>query len=123
MQCFSHEQSAAIGICRQCGRTVCRQCAIVHPLAIYCSEACVEVANQTDAVVATNRRILSRASMSGYKAAALELLVGISLLGFTQFPLLREASPILLIMAVLMILYSLFHFVGAWRLSRDNQQP
>lgn len=41
MNCFSHSHSAAVGVCRHCGRGVCRDCARTDGAGLACSDACV----------------------------------------------------------------------------------
>ncbi len=46
MICFEHSDIAAVGICRICGRGVCRSCAHVEKAGLACSSACQEYAEQ-----------------------------------------------------------------------------
>lgn len=120
MRCFNHEKSEAIGICSNCGRAVCPDCVIAEPLGLYCSIACAEKGHQATKIMNMNLRAATRIPRSGFKSAGLEMLVGATLLGFTQFPMLREASPILVIMGVLMLLYACLHFFAALRFRSEN---
>jgi hypothetical protein len=40
MECFSHPSSQAVGICKSCGKAVCRACAKDLGFAIACSDSC-----------------------------------------------------------------------------------
>lgn len=40
MNCFEHQDKAAVGICKICGKGVCQACAKPAGLGIYCSDAC-----------------------------------------------------------------------------------
>lgn len=42
MQCYSHPAEFAIGVCKSCGKGVCRTCTIILPRGIACSEECKE---------------------------------------------------------------------------------
>lgn len=45
MECFEHPGATGVGICRGCGKAVCRECAISLPRGLACSPACeVDVA-------------------------------------------------------------------------------
>lgn len=38
--CINHPGVEAIGRCRQCSKPVCKQCGIVAPTGLYCSQPC-----------------------------------------------------------------------------------
>ena len=40
MNCFTHRESAAVAVCKACGRAVCPVCAIDLIFAVACSEGC-----------------------------------------------------------------------------------
>jgi hypothetical protein len=40
MECFAHAGVNAVGVCRHCGKAVCRGCAIDRVGGLTCSEAC-----------------------------------------------------------------------------------
>ncbi len=40
MECFEHPGAIGVGICRGCGKAVCRECAIQLPRGLACSPAC-----------------------------------------------------------------------------------
>jgi hypothetical protein len=40
MQCFLHPNDSAVGICKSCGKGICRACAIQVDRGLACSDAC-----------------------------------------------------------------------------------
>lgn len=40
MRCFTHEDAEAVGVCRACGRGVCRSCAVPTEGALACRGRC-----------------------------------------------------------------------------------
>lgn len=40
MKCFEHQKEEAVGICKYCGRGVCRKCARTEGLGLSCSDEC-----------------------------------------------------------------------------------
>ena len=40
MECFKHENTSAVGICKSCNKAVCRDCAIEIPNGLACSDEC-----------------------------------------------------------------------------------
>jgi hypothetical protein len=45
MNCYSHTESIAIGICKSCNKAVCKDCAIDTGLGLACAEECVKEVN------------------------------------------------------------------------------
>jgi hypothetical protein len=61
MECYSHEGEAAVGICRVCGKGVCRKCAQELSFGgIVCSEACATKATKYEENFWRSDRLLSR---------------------------------------------------------------
>lgn len=46
MICFKHEDRAAVGICKSCGKAVCKTCAIEFPKGLACSAECEKDAKE-----------------------------------------------------------------------------
>jgi hypothetical protein len=56
MNCFTHGEAAAVGVCGQCGRSVCRSCAIDLGFRLVCSEGCASLARNSHALVVSAER-------------------------------------------------------------------
>lgn len=46
MECFKHQSKQAVGICRSCNKATCRDCAIIFPKGLACSEECLHDAKE-----------------------------------------------------------------------------
>ncbi len=44
MECFAHNAIQAVGVCKSCGKAICRSCAIDLGIAIACSDSCAKEA-------------------------------------------------------------------------------
>jgi len=44
MECFTHSAAQAIGVCKTCGKAICRTCAIDSGMFVTCSEICAKEA-------------------------------------------------------------------------------
>jgi hypothetical protein len=44
MNCFNHQESDAVGVCRNCSKMICRECLFFSelPVGVVCSEYCFE---------------------------------------------------------------------------------
>jgi hypothetical protein len=50
MNCFTHEGAAAVGVCGNCGKGVCRNCTVDLGFKLVCSEKCNELARNSHAL-------------------------------------------------------------------------
>ena len=50
MHCFTHEGTAAVGVCGQCGKGICRSCTVDLAFRLVCSENCANLARNSDAL-------------------------------------------------------------------------
>lgn len=82
MQCFAHENAAAVGVCKSCGKGVCRACAIPVERGLACSADCQPIAaalTQVQQASVNNLRVISAARVVQPMIAILFLGMGILL--------------------------------------------
>lgn len=46
MECFEHQAVAAVGLCKSCGKALCKSCAILFPKGMACTEECAKDAKE-----------------------------------------------------------------------------
>lgn len=44
MECFAHPGANSVGVCKACGKAVCRTCAVDNGFALACSGSCAQEA-------------------------------------------------------------------------------
>lgn len=44
MECFTHNSAVAVGVCKTCGKAICRTCAIDSGMFVTCSDSCAKEA-------------------------------------------------------------------------------
>lgn len=78
MECFTHEGQAAVALCKNCARGVCRSCAIQVTNGFACSSQCAPVAESLTQLQLTTIRntglYRSQRLFQGLAAAGLSLL-------------------------------------------------
>lgn len=57
MRCYYHSETNGVGVCRGCGKALCRRCTRDTGFGLTCSEACTERARQHEQLVTFNRRL------------------------------------------------------------------
>jgi hypothetical protein len=80
MECFAHMGATAIGVCKSCGKAICRECARDLGFAVACSERCVTLASEVESMNAKAKQI--------YAVGGRKRMPNISLIMFTVFGLL-----------------------------------
>lgn len=56
MECFAHAGAAAIGVCRSCGKGICRDYARDLGFALACSERCAKATSESEALTLRAKR-------------------------------------------------------------------
>jgi hypothetical protein len=59
MQCFSHRDAPAVGICKTCGKGLCSACAREVDRGLVCSDACADHASTNLEIVERAKRLYS----------------------------------------------------------------
>lgn len=81
MECFHHAGTAAAGVCKACGRGLCRECARVDGGWIHCEGECGTYAGIMRRVLTQSSGLKKAAPRVGLAIAALVFLLGACLLG------------------------------------------
>lgn len=108
MQCYTHSDRAAAGICKACGKGVCRQCAIPVTRGLACSEECkpvVQALSRLQSASIRNLGMLSGQRLIQPLIAAIFLGSGIYLLlteGNDFFTWFMLATGIVLTLAIIL---------------------
>ena len=84
MRCFYHDEVEAVGVCKACGRGLCRGCSAEAGSSIACASRCEDRARTVDELMDRNIRImpLTEQAWQGYPrrqvaAAVMALVAGI----------------------------------------------
>lgn len=57
MECYTHQQNNAVGICKSCHKAVCRNCAIELQNGLACSEECEAYVDELNQMVERSFKI------------------------------------------------------------------
>ncbi|MDH5205750.1 MAG: hypothetical protein OEY75_02550 [Hylemonella sp.] len=57
MECFSHQDRAAAGLCKACYKAVCRSCAIELPNGLACTDACAQEVAEVNQIIERSKKI------------------------------------------------------------------
>ena len=60
MKCFVHQSADAVGLCRNCSRGVCAECAADRPSGVACKGRCEAEVDAMDSLIRRNTAIGSR---------------------------------------------------------------
>ncbi|WP_068471048.1 hypothetical protein [Candidatus Protochlamydia phocaeensis] len=90
MNCYYHRESAASGICKNCNKGVCTQCAIDVGNGIACRNSCEQAVKEINAIIQKNKKVYKITRSNYYRMAAIYGLLGSF---FIIYPLI-DSSPI-----------------------------
>lgn len=60
MKCFVHQSIDAVGLCRNCSRGVCAECAADRPSGIACKNRCEATVDAMDGLIRRNVAVASK---------------------------------------------------------------
>jgi hypothetical protein len=120
MNCFYHHDRPAVGICKNCQRGLCPDCAAEVRDGLACGGRCEGKVELLSRLVARSRQALSKAAVSYLAlgacvcvlAAFLVLLTPRDSLVARELPIIRYLSIPFWVMGGVMILVGIWHLVG-----------
>jgi uncharacterized membrane protein len=68
VECFAHPSASAAGVCKSCGKAICRTCAQDLGFAVVCSEACEKEAAELNTMNQRSKRLVGVGSKSNVMA-------------------------------------------------------
>lgn len=92
MECFEHEGIQAVGLCKSCYRAVCKDCAIIIPHGVACSQECEKDVQETNEILERSKKIYGIGDYKSNKLASgvwVWLLLSIAFWGIALFPVLN----------------------------------
>lgn len=111
MECFAHPGANSVGVCKACGKAVCRACAVDVGVALACSQSCAKEAADVHEMNQRGKRIYGIGV--GHKAIPsaliMWLLFGTIFVGFGAFNSFRSHAP-----DWFTLLFGVTFFVVAW---------
>lgn len=94
MECFTHHSAAAVGVCKTCGRAVCRTCAVDSGLFVTCSDACTKEATDVHEMNQRGKRLYGIGVPKKMPTAVIMwLLIGALFSGFGLYQSARLGRP------------------------------
>lgn len=95
MECFAHEGKSAAGLCKSCGKAVCRSCALDQGFAIACSESCAREASALHEMNQRGKKLYGiDAKRSRLPSGVIMwLLFGLTFCGLGAFASWRSGEP------------------------------
>ena len=84
MNCFTHTDRVALGICRACSKGLCKECAVDLTHSISCKGACAEKAAVLHRQVQQSSVVLSTQSKNRYIMPVFFIFMGLMMMYFAR---------------------------------------
>jgi cbb3-type cytochrome oxidase subunit 3 len=120
MNCYTHHEKNAVGICKSCGRGLCPDCVVEVGDGISCAGRCEEKVQIINRMVEGNARVLSTSNQSLRTAAFFILILGVA---FLVFGVWQYSSDSDFLAAFLIVFGLVFLAYGLVRLRKSAQYP
>ncbi|HEY1190465.1 MAG TPA: hypothetical protein VGE74_22725 [Gemmata sp.] len=112
MQCFAHRGSAAVGLCKSCGKGVCADCASDTGVGLACrDDKCGERVLLLDRMVTNNARVMRTANSQTRSSGLLLLVMGLVFAGLGGWDYLSNSGPLTVVFGAPGALFLLFGLI------------
>ncbi len=101
MNCFTHEARAAVGVCRSCGKGVCRDCANEQTNGLACRNACESRVALINRIIDRNSDNLQTVNAQRKGQGIFGILFGLVFLVFSYWAYQEISTGLALLAAVL----------------------
>ena len=120
MNCFTHQQTVAVGTCKNCGRGLCASCAVALDDGLACAGRCESVVRDLNALLDRNMALAPAASIPWSRNGWLYVLMGAAFLWFgfsNEMPL----ASFLLVFGGLLVAGGFVNLLWAWRIKNARR--
>ena len=111
MKCFYHPQTDAIGICKNCNKGLCQECAVDIGNGIACKARCEAEVRAINEIVSRNKTVYQKTSEAYARNATTYVLIGLAFLGFGIFTVI--VTPRIAPLAFLIIPFGIICLIAA----------
>ncbi len=77
MNCFNHDDVPAVGMCKSCGKGICRECLKEIPDGLACKGTCVDRSVMINRIIDNNQRMVSAANSQIKNGGWLTVAIGV----------------------------------------------
>lgn len=120
MNCFNHPDQAALGLCKSCGRGLCRDCISEVPDGLACKNRCEDRVNLINRIIDSNTKVLSAANVQIRSGAVFMIVMGALFCAFGFLPLIMFGHKSGLFLGVMGVI---FLVTGLLRLRQKAKYP
>jgi hypothetical protein len=121
MNCYTHHEKTAVGLCRSCGRALCPDCVVMVENSVSCSGRCEERVHILNMMVEKNAQIISTANKTLTSLAVFLLIMGAVFMVFGAVQTWQ--SPGESIDFFLIILGLVFFMSGIFKFRKNTRYP
>ena len=122
MNCFYHNSVDAIGICKNCNRGLCLECAADLVNGIACKNRCESEVEAVNELINRNKKSHEKANYAYTRNALVYLFLGLIFLAYGVSELRRNSVLIWLILpaGIVFLLGALFSYSTGRKYSNNN---
>ena len=86
MNCYNHPELPALGICKSCGKGLCRECIAEVPDGLACKNHCEDRVIFINRIIDTNKQALTAANVQVRSGTVFMVLTGLIFCAFGFIP-------------------------------------
>ena len=121
MNCFNHDNRAAVGVCKSWGKGLCRDCATESRDGLACRGVCESRVELMGRIVDNNARVLSAARAQIRIGGITAIILGVLLIILAWWRSVQDED--MFVIAMFGLPGFTFLACGVMRLSRKSQYP
>ncbi|MBN1817275.1 MAG: hypothetical protein JW828_07920 [Sedimentisphaerales bacterium] len=120
MNCFNHSNIPAVGICKSCGKGLCKDCLVEVPDGLACKQSCEERVRYINFLIDSNKQVLTATRFHAKSATIFLFVFGgfVFLLGLIPYLIVGEKGTLFLA-----ALGFVFLVLGLLRLRKKGSFP
>lgn len=120
MNCFNHPDQPAIGLCKSCGKALCRECITEVPDGLACKNQCEERVILINRIIDSNKQALTAANSLIRSGSFFMIVSGLIFCAFGFLPYFLSGQKGTLFLGVIGIV---FLASGLFRLRSKAKYP
>ena len=120
MNCFNHPELPALGICKSCGKGLCRDCITEVPDGLACKNRCEDRVLFINRIIDSNKQALTAANNQVRSGAIFIMVTGLIFCAFGFLPYFLSGQKGTLFMGIVGIVFLL---AGIFRLGSKAKYP
>lgn len=121
MKCYNHHESDAVGVCKNCNKGLCLNCAVDVGDGLACKNSCEQAVLDVNKIIQASKSVIKKSSGYYYKLAIIDALFALFFIGY-PFMVDWSMAAYLIPCGVIFVIAMIFMIHNGMKIKQEDEK-